>query len=140
MSTTQERAMKWLFSDDTGSSSEAIMKHMLSISDKCYSYPSDVSDLGRCLRLLKLFPEWKLRISEMAQYSPGWAGQVAVWNKLEALMIEECGIDWSKAKRAPETYKAMKLAQANGYRNDKRYRCTFAKDGTLSSAFMIDED
>ena len=50
-------------------------------------------------------------------------------------MIEEVGIDWSKSKRAPLTYKAMKLAQANGYRNDARYECTFSDDGSLSSAW-----
>lgn len=131
----QERVIKWLLSGDTGSSSKAICAHMIgSGSGDGYSYPSDPSDLGRCLRLLELIPEWKPRIAEMAQYSPGWAGLLAEWDVLTELMANEVGIHWEKGKSAPETYKAMKLAQANGYRNDDRFECTFTERGTLSSA------
>lgn len=101
MSTTQERAMKWLFSDDTGSSSEAIVQHMLSISDKCYSYPSDVSALGRCLRLLKLFPEWKPRI---------------VWLECEA-QVNALPVSEAKAQGVvqwPEADEIMQMAFEEG--------------------------
>ena len=135
MKTIEQRALGWVVSDDTGSSSKAIFKHMMNLPGAKYDYPSDPSDLGRCLRLLDLIPEWKSRIHEMAQYSPGWAGQVAVWDDLAAIMADEVGIDWSKGRSALATYKAMKLAQADGYRNDLRYVCTFYKDGTLSSAW-----
>jgi hypothetical protein len=130
----ERRALEWMFSDDTGSSSKAICAHMLGVKKTCASYPSDPSDLGRCLRLLELIPEWKPRIKEMGVYAPGWAGQVEQWDSLAAKMAEEVGIDWSKAKRAPDTYKAMKLAQADGYRSDQKYKCTFDSDGYLQSA------
>lgn len=137
-SAIERRAIEWLFSDDTGSSSEAICSHMLGMEPSGYwSHPSDPADLGRCLRLLAKFPEWIPRISEMAQYGPGWAGQVEVWGYLADLMTQEVGIDWSKGDRAPNTFAAMKMAQANGYRNDPNYACTFHADGALSSASKV---
>lgn len=136
--TIERRAIEWLLSDDTGSSSEAMCRHMIGIGRAdCFLYPYDPADLGRCLRLLAKFPEWIPRISEMAQYGPGWAGQVEVWGYLADLMTQEVGIDWSKGDRAPNTFAAMKMAQANGYRNDPNYACTFHADGALSSASKV---
>lgn len=129
--------MRWILSGDTGLSSEAICSHMQGIEPKRASYPGDPADLGRCLRLLERIPEWKSRIKEMAVYGPGWAGQVERWEELAATMADEVGIDWSKGKRAPVTFNAMKLAQAAGYRNDPSYRSTFNKDGHLSSAMRV---
>lgn len=133
----EARAMRWMLSGDTGLSSEAICAHMQGITPKRASYPSDPADLGRCLRLLELIPEWKSRIAEMSAYGPGWAGQVECWEELAAAMADEVGIDWSKGKRAPVTYNSMQLAQAAGYRNDSSYRSTFDKQGHLSSATRI---
>lgn len=95
---------------DTGISSECIAAYMSgvdmnNISKKCA--PSDPSDLGRCLRLLEIFPEWKGRMSEMASVSKDWATIVPHWNKLAELMEQEVGIDWSKGKKAPITYDVM---------------------------------
>ncbi len=63
--------------------------------------PSDPSDLGRCLRLLELFPEWKSRMPEMATLNRGWASLIPQWDQISALMQEEVGIDWSKGSSAP---------------------------------------
>lgn len=131
----ERRALEWLLSGDTGSSSRAIVRHMFGVaSGDVWSYPSDPGDLGRCLRLLELIPEWKPRIQEMASTGPGWAGQVAIWDDLASSMDTEVGIDWSKGKRAPETYRKMKMAQADGYRNDPEWECRFNQDGTLTTA------
>lgn len=130
--TIDRRALEWAISNDTGLSSEAICAHMLGLETEYARYPSDPADLGRCLRLLELIPEWKPRIKEMASYGPGWAGQIEVWDELNNTMANEVGIDWSKGKKAPETYKAMKLAQANGYRKDPEYECGFDKNGFIS--------
>lgn len=66
-----ERAIKWLMSGDTGISSEAILSHMTGI-EKTDSFgmqpPADADDRGRCIRLLKLMPEWVERLPEMVQY------------------------------------------------------------------------
>lgn len=103
----ERRALLWLAGGDSGMSSKAICYHMLGMKSDG-SFPLDPSDLGRCLRLLELFPEWKPRIGEMARYSPYWAALVERWDELAEMMADEVGIDWSKGKRAPRTYAAMK--------------------------------
>jgi hypothetical protein len=114
-SSIERRALLWLAGGDSGASSKAICHHMLGMKSDG-SFPWDPSDLGRCLRLLELFPEWKPRIREMARYSPHWAALVARWDELAEMMADEVGIDWSKGRRAPRTYDAMKAAidQARG--------------------------
>lgn len=91
MSTPHERAAQWLASNDTGMSSEALCGHMLGKADKRWAtaYPSDPDDLGRCLRLLALIPEWKPRVPEMAVHGRYWAALVPRWDELEALMAAE---------------------------------------------------
>lgn len=105
------RALLWLAGGDSGMSSEAICYHMLGMKSDG-RFPLDPSDLGRCLRLLELFPEWKPRMGEMARYSAQWAALVERWDELAEMMADEVGIDWSKGKRAPRTYAAMKDALA----------------------------
>ena len=111
--TTERRALLWLAGRDSGLSSQAIAYHMLGLSSNG-NYPLDPSDLGRCLRMLELFPEWKPRISEMASYSKCWAGLCASWDALAAMMADEVGIDWSKGRNAPKTYQAMQAAMQQG--------------------------
>ena len=135
---TDNRVITWILSGDTGSSSKAICAHMTGArNSEGYSYPCDPSDLGRCLRLLEHFPEWKPRMSEMVVYGTGWIGLVKKWDELSSLMADEVGISWEKGKRAEKTYDAMQQAIADGYRLDKNYKCTFGKDGTLQSAQRI---
>jgi hypothetical protein len=140
--------VRWFLSDDNGTSSETIVAHMTGCTDLIRVHdddeddssprfwgmaPSDPSDLGRCLRLLERYPEWKLRIQEMAVYGPDWAGICAQWDVIVASMQAEVGIDWSKGKNAAATYRLMELAIAEGYRRDPAWECTYSEDGTLSS-------
>lgn len=99
--------IKWLCGEDTGRSSRAIALHMTTgICDG--SFPWDPSDLGRCLRLLEQFPEWKTRLPEMAVYGPKWRALVSQWDELASSMEEEVGIDWSKGRSASKTYVMMR--------------------------------
>ncbi|GAB2620251.1 hypothetical protein [Novilysobacter erysipheiresistens] len=107
--TLDRRALVWLSGRDSGSSSKAILHHMLGMESEG-DHPWDPADLGRCLRLLELFPEWKPRITEMARYSRQWASLALRWDELADMMWGEVGIDWSKGKSAPRTYSAMKAA------------------------------
>lgn len=102
---TTRIAMDWLLnSRDTGQSSEAIVRHMLGFGGRAH-YPLDPSDLGRCLRLLRLIPEWKPRMHEMAAHGAIWAALSARWAELEDSMEREVGIDWDKGVSvAPRTY------------------------------------
>lgn len=85
MTPITERANAWIVGSDTGSSSEAIWHVMMGGKAKRHAYPSDGGDLGRCLRLLELIPEWKPRLKEMAAVSPYWAALVANWDELARL-------------------------------------------------------
>lgn len=106
-----QRAFKWLNGRDTVMSSEAILSHMMS-GTSSGSYPLDPADLGRCLRLLGLFPEWKPRIGEMAGYGKTWAMFAERWDELSKAMADEVGIDWSKGREARQTYDLMKSLRA----------------------------
>lgn len=64
MKSIEQRAIEWLLSDDTGSSSEYLCAFLLGIKRR-QSVPSDAGDRGRCVRLLKLIPEWQSRLDEM---------------------------------------------------------------------------
>lgn len=108
--TDLRRVIHWFASKDTGMSSEAIASHM-AIGECDGSYPHDPADLGRCLRLLKLFPEWEARIGEMSAYGKVWAAYAARWQDMKTAMEDEVGIDWSKARKAPKTYDLMKNIQ-----------------------------
>lgn len=67
MNDIKDRALVWLLGGDTGLSSETLCAHMLGIEYKGHSSPpSDSADRGRCIRLLKLIPEWQERLEEMA--------------------------------------------------------------------------
>lgn len=99
--------IKWMAGRDTGMSSKAIAMHM-STGECDGRYPYDPADLGRCLRLLERFPDWKPRIHEMAAYGPVWAVYVKHWDEMAQSMSDEVGIDWSKARSAPLTYDLMK--------------------------------
>jgi len=102
------------------------------LGEACEGYaPSDCSDLGRCLRLLDLVPEWGKRVHEMAVYGPDWKGLIERWDQIVHLYHNEGGVPFSDRARSPETYRAMKLAIADGYRNDPNYKCGFGADGTL---------
>lgn len=122
MGTDLRRVIAWFVSGDTGASSETIAAHMCGVEPNgaYFCAPSDPSDLGRCLRLLELFPEWKARMPEMVEYGPEWSALVSCWDKLASLMDHEAGIDWSKGSRAPKTYAAMRDAIAKATADGER--------------------
>ena len=110
----EQRAMSWIAGDDTGLSSKAIWLHMTGVKPfprdrrNRWEHPWDPDDLGRCLRLLRLIPEWKDRLPEMTARSKSWARLVPHWDELHQMMADECGVDWEKSREAPKTYYAMK--------------------------------
>ena len=112
--TVEERANKWIVDGRVGQSSKAIWSHMMGVALKDDGfgarYPHDPDDLNRCLLLLELIPEWTPRMAEMAKYSPEWKGLAAKWDEITDCFLDEVGLDWCKAKRAPKTYAMMKTA------------------------------
>lgn len=70
----RRRALEWALSGDTGISSETLCSFMTGskISHNYFNAPSDAADRGRCIRLLKLIPEWISRLDEMKQLDKGY--------------------------------------------------------------------
>lgn len=95
----------WMFGDDTGLSSQAIVAFFEGIPAGSwgYSHPLDPADLGRCLRLLAIAPEYKTRLSEMSNASLEWAALIPHWNELESLYQAEF-----ENGRAPKCYARMR--------------------------------
>jgi hypothetical protein len=113
------RLMQWLLSDDTGLSSMAIVARMEGVLGRS-DFPRDASDLGRCIRLLALMPEWKPRIHEMRDVHPVWAKIVERWDDLIGLyasgedydcyeLLKWCSADWYK-----EQSEMFKVRRAGG--------------------------
>jgi hypothetical protein len=89
--TVVERAFEWLlYSRDTGRSSEAICAYMVGgVGNTSSAHPLDAADLGRCLRLLNQFPEWKARMWEMGDLTEEWSELVRHWDELATLYRQE---------------------------------------------------
>lgn len=97
--TVERRALKWALSNDTGTSSETLAAFMLGVEKGGWSSPpSDSADRGRCIRLLKLIPEWLPRLPELATAGPGDAKTVngstehnSKWSAQIPLILQEGG-------------------------------------------------
>ena len=106
----RQRAMDWLSGRDTGLSSQAMCLTLLGGKVRWPHHPHDPADLGRCLRLLQVVPEWRGRLNEVAALSPEWAALVGAWSEIEALYREE-----EPSGTAPRCYERMRdlLESAN---------------------------
>lgn len=80
---------EWFAGDDTGVSSLTIYSVMTGQRVRHTGIPYDPDDFGRCHRLLRLFPEWRVRLGEVATRFPDWRGLVEAWGELEGL-YEQC--------------------------------------------------
>lgn len=80
---------EWRSSWDTGRSSLTIYGVMVGRPYHDPSVPLDPADFGRCYRLLKAFPEWRARISEVAEMYEAWKDLVRNWERLEFLYEQE---------------------------------------------------
>ncbi len=108
MSFNDPTLISWLSSGDSGISSLTIVSVLADIpfavlAQRCRpGVPYDPDDLGRCMRLLDVKPEWRSRMSEVARRYPEWAGLVARWDDLSSLFWEE-----APSGRALKTFALM---------------------------------
>lgn len=101
MTIDKDKLIEWLLGDDTGVSSKEIARQMAGIEPSSDKWgPCDPSDLGRCLRLLALFPGWD--VWEMRTVSDAWWRLVNHWGELSELYHEEL-----PTGNAPRTYARM---------------------------------
>lgn len=89
---------RWWKGFDTGLSSAAIFAVFASspwreaaAKRSNGATPLDAADFGRCHRLLKLFPEWRARLHQVAEHYPQteWPRLVAIWPALETATPEK---------------------------------------------------
>lgn len=114
----QQRALVWASQGETGVSSLTIFAVMTGTEDapgmetsRAFKFypPRDPADFRRCYLLLKLIPEWKPRLPEVAERFPNWGGLVQQWDELTQLYEEE-----RENGRCPKLYAAMqKCLQAS---------------------------
>ena len=76
-------------------------------SDRQGSPPWDPADLVRCLRLLRVKPEWRARLGEVADRVPRWRPLVDHWDELVGLLNEEAPDAFEGKGSAPRTYARM---------------------------------
>lgn len=81
----------WIMGHDTGLSSLAIVAFMEGADQGSFEFPRDPSDLGRCIRLLNIAPEYRARLREMGEVSPMWEQLTQHWGELEALYYDANG-------------------------------------------------
>lgn len=86
----EKKAIEWLLSGDTGSSSKTILCAMLGHTCKDPDIPYDAGDFGRCYRLLLKFPQWGKRLDEVAKKHRQWKPFVEKWPDLEVLYERFC--------------------------------------------------
>lgn len=105
----------WLASGERGTSSETIVQTLTGIpalgrdTDRG-SPPLDPADLRRCRLLLEAVPSLVPLLPKMAAASKDWAGLIAHWAEICALMDEEVP-DWRDPRcrgMARKTYERMK--------------------------------
>lgn len=84
---TEERPTsprEWIESRDTGTSSLTICSIITGFPNphgRC-DIPHDPQDFGRCYRLLKLFPQWRPLLPQVAEKEPDWIPFVREWDRL----------------------------------------------------------
>lgn len=104
----KDKILKWFLSGDTGLSSKALASCFLGHDyEDQYFAPRDPSDVGRCLRLIRIVPEIRRCVDILAKKHKIWALVAPHWDAIEKSMIDEVGIDWEKGRSAPITFNLM---------------------------------
>jgi len=107
--------IEWLANGWRGVSSNTIfttLTGMDALGSWRGSHPLDPDDFRRCVILLEQCPALKAEFHRMAEVSEPWKKLVENYDRLVALMDEECaGVDWRERNSrwsAPKTYELMK--------------------------------
>jgi len=112
MDETQEAVIDWLATGEVGMSSKQ-MAMWLAFEKRTGdfgAYPHDPDDMNRCLKLLRKAPGLRKLLPRMAGVSLEWAAIVDCWDAIEAMLLDEIGIDWSRGHKAPLTCALMSEA------------------------------
>lgn len=111
MDATQEAVINWIANGEVGVSSKCMAMWLAFgklTKDAFDCYPHDPDDMDRCLKLLHHAPGLRERLPKMAEVNKTWAALVARWDEIEAMQMDEIGLNWTKARRAPKTHALMR--------------------------------
>lgn len=101
--------VKWLANGERGLSSECMAFWLgFGIKPNRIDYPFDQADFMRCLLLLDAAPHLRPKIVDMSALSSEWAAIALHWDAIERCLLDEVGLGWSIARRAPKTYALMR--------------------------------
>lgn len=85
--------LEWLTGHDHGTSSETLLSCLTGIPVSRMDIPYDPGDLGRCIRMLNLFPELRNRLGEVIKILPEWTPFIDCWKELEWKYAD--GLTWN---------------------------------------------
>lgn len=109
MDLTQRQVIRWLATGSVGLSSKCMAMWLAFDQHTPERFcPADPDDLDRCLKLLQAAPGLRPLIPKMAEVSKDWAALVPHWDEVERSHLDEVGLGWTKATRAPKTYALMR--------------------------------
>jgi hypothetical protein len=99
----------WAITGETGVSSETMAAVALGIEPnrRDHNWPHDVSDFGRCWKMVKACPGVREHFPAIAKLSPAWAGIIAAFDEIGASYEEE---GRSYYDPCPKTYELVKKA------------------------------
>jgi hypothetical protein len=83
MTQTEKKYIEWMEGRDSGTSSKTILSLLTGITVRQHDVPYDMDDIGRCVRMLNLFPELKTRINEVSEKDIAWMPFIDCWDQLE---------------------------------------------------------
>jgi len=110
----QASVATWALGDDTGLSSKTLARatcHLPVVSNPYF--PLDVSDFGRCYRLIQAVPEARIAVMELALLDQVWARLAGAWDEIAAAFEAEQATGrvnrWG-ARECPRTSELIKAA------------------------------
>ena len=112
-------AREWLATGRQGTSSQILFRRVTGTAPpgltdpRLRDHPHDLSDFERCLCLEAAVPEIHAHLWLIRDVSSEWATIHDHWEILKDSFIDEAGLAWSKASRAPKT---NELWQSLGFR------------------------
>jgi hypothetical protein len=106
--------LSWIVGEDTGISSRTIWAVMMGVRPERANVPIDPADFGRCYRLLKVAPEWRERLGEVAEAYPIWGPMVAAWDELEVMYEAAVATGKNVSPESRRMYDRMRELRASG--------------------------
>lgn len=100
--------IKWFLNENTGNSSECLAQRLSGLGTSRKDHPHDPADFNRCLNLLHCVPALRKNLELVPRISKQWRAIYKHWDAIEASLLEEVGLNWTKSNKATKTYRLMR--------------------------------